>query len=160
MPIIASTLTTDDHAQADGSVWVYERHVDHTGKAHAVSYLAPVGFDTGATLAQRAANIGAAVDAKEASLHEAANFTLGITKLEFRNLFTYAERLAVDAFNAGFEAHPGLTAEQKAMIRTSLEDFKVAENVVLTNAATVAGVNLYETLGLIAPGRAAEILGA
>lgn len=108
----------------------------------------------------RAANIGAAVDAKEAARQEAENFTLGLTKLEFRNLFTYSERLAIDAFNAGFEAHPGLTTEQKSMIRTSLEDFRVAENVVLTNAATIAGVQLYESLGLIAPGRSAEILGA
>lgn len=160
MPILSSTYSTDPQPQADGSVWVYERHVDYTGKPHRESYLAPPGFDMNATLARRAENIGAAIDAQEAAAAEAANFSINLTKFEFRSLFTHAERMSVDAFNISFESSVSLTGEQKATIRTNLEDFRVAEDVSLTSAATIAGVQLYETLGLIAPGRAAEILGA
>jgi hypothetical protein len=81
-----------------------------------------------------------------------------LTKLEFRRKLTDAERPYIDEFNATFESNGLLTVEQKRAIRSGLEDYKVAQEVNLDDPQTQAMVQLYEALGLIAAGRATEIL--
>lgn len=70
-----------------------------------------------------------------------------LTKLEFRRRFTFAEKQAIYA-----------AAEVSADIRIFLDDIQAAEYIELDNADTIAGVGALETAGLIAAGRADEIL--
>lgn len=157
MPIVFSEIRTIT-TQVDGSRHVFERHVDHNGKTHDINYLADATLDVDMVLSARAVQLGAAIDARQLADQEAANFEVPLSKYQFRQRFTYDGRLAIDAFNRTFEDNDNLTTEQKAAIRTNLEDFAASGAVYLGNPATVAGVQLYEALGLIAAGRAAEIL--
>lgn len=81
-----------------------------------------------------------------------------LTHYAFRKRFTPAEQELIDEFNATFESHPGLTAEQKRKVRTGLKNFDSASGVVLSDPAIPAILGLYTLLGLLAEGRAAEIL--
>lgn len=154
MPIIESVIVTAT-PQANGSRSVLERHTDHQGRTYDVPYFAAPDLDIEQVLSLRAANIGREIDAREAAAAEAAGFRIPLTKYEFRQRFTPAERAACDAFNAGFEAHPALSAEQKSDIRTGLEDFRAVSEVDPVLAMPMLA--MYEALGLLAPGRAAEI---
>lgn len=155
MPIINSTIITTIPAQTTSNYPVIERHIDHNGKSYDVTYVASPNVDIMEVLAARAVKLGAEIDARELVEEEAKNFTIPLTKYQFRQRFTQEERMACDAFNVSFESHPALTAEQKAFIRTGLEDFKVAEAVEPAKALPL--LQVYEALGLIAHGRAAEI---
>lgn len=154
MPIVDSVVVTET-LQADGRRSVLERHTDHQGRTYDVPYFAAADLDIEQVLNLRAVNIGREIDAKEAAAAAAAEFRIPLTKYEFRQRFAPAERAACDAFNAGFEAHPALSAEQKAAIRTGLEDFRAASAVDPVLAMPM--LQMYEALGLIAPGRASEI---
>jgi hypothetical protein len=78
-----------------------------------------------------------------------------ISKWNYRNLFTMAERIGID----GFQSNATLTAAQKAQLATLYEDFAAARHIDLTHPAVISATNLLEQLGLIASGRAAQILG-
>ncbi len=69
-----------------------------------------------------------------------------LTKLQFLRLFTTAERIAIRA-----SADP--------VIVDFLQLLDLAQDVRLDDPDTVQGVHYLESEGLIAPGRAAEILG-
>lgn len=157
MPIISSQIVSAT-VQASGDRSVHERHTDHAGRSYDVSYFAPASMDIAAVLSARAERIGADVDAREAVAAEAANYTLPLTKLEFRQRFTPAERAAIDDFNDNYATSELLTAAQKSAMRVTLEDYRVAQNILLTDSGTIRGVQMYEALGLISPGRAAEVL--
>ena len=147
MPITSSQILTAT-PQADGSRSVLERHTDHQGKTYDVQYFAPDGLDIDLVLSARADRIGAEIDAKERAVAEAQNFTLPLSRLEFLKRFTDAEYATITAarsVNASLDFY-----WQKLM---------ATEAVYLTDAETVGGVTLLEQAGLIAPGRAAVILG-
>lgn len=76
-----------------------------------------------------------------------------LTHLEFRRRFTLAERVAFDNFESG-----AWSPEQKAMLRTITEDMRLATAIDLDDPDTLAGVQFLEQIGLLAAGRAAEIL--
>jgi hypothetical protein len=70
-----------------------------------------------------------------------------LTKLDFLNRFSVEEKVAI------------LTAaESSAELKVYLFDFNNSDVIDLTDAETVTAVNMLETAGLIATGRAAEIL--
>jgi hypothetical protein len=77
------------------------------------------------------------------------------SKFGFRSLMTLDEQLAADNFDLS-EA----PAEAKAMMRTLMVNFTVADEIDLDDPATIMGVNALEQLGVLAAGRAAQILGA
>lgn len=157
MPILSSQIVSST-LQQDGGYSVVEQHTDHTGRTYPVAYTAPAGMDIYAVLAERAERLGAEIDARAAVVAEASQFEIPLTKLQFRQRFTPAERIMIDAFNASFESSELLTAEQKATLRTLLEDFRAAEDIRLSDNGTILGVQMYEQMGLIAAGRAAEVL--
>lgn len=159
MPIISSNIIKT-LPQIDGRSYVTEQHIDDKGVEYNFEYLADVAADTNLVLTLRQQKLNAELGSRAAAELVANNFKLPISKLQFRNLFTLQERMAIDEFNVNFESMPSLTAQDKSMIRTSLEDYRTAEYISLANASTVAGVQLYETLGLIAAGRAAIILAS
>lgn len=155
MPILNSTIVNTLPSNPTNPYPVIERHTDHNGKSYDVTYLAEVGVDTDAVLLARAAKLGAEIDSREEAELIASNFSIPLTKYQFRQRFTQEERMACDAFNISFESHPLLTDDQKAFIRTGLEDFKVAEAVDPPKAMPL--LQMYEALGLIGSDRAAEI---
>jgi hypothetical protein len=70
-----------------------------------------------------------------------------LTRLEFRNQLTDAEKVAIYT-----------AAESSVSIKIMLDDLGAAEYVELTDARTIAALNALETATLIGEGRAAEIL--
>jgi len=55
MSIVSSTYTQDAHTQANGERYVVEYHTDSESRVHQVGpWLAPVGFDVAARVAERA----------------------------------------------------------------------------------------------------------
>lgn len=77
-----------------------------------------------------------------------------LSKLEFVRKFTPAER--VEIFD--FRNRPGLNSEARRNLNRFLEELKIVEVVDLGSTEVQAGLQMLETLGFIAPGRAQEIL--
>lgn len=70
-----------------------------------------------------------------------------LTKLDYMNRFTDAELAAIYT-----------AAKSSVAIEVWLEKFKLATEINLDDPRTIDGVNALEAAGLLAPGRAAEIL--
>ena len=70
-----------------------------------------------------------------------------ITKLEYLRRFTDKERIAIRA-----------AAEQNTALADYLQLMEAAQEINLDDPDTVAAVQMLEQSGLIAPGRAAEVL--
>lgn len=156
--IIESTYT-EGPPQADGRRYVKERHTDSEGKTYEYEWLG--SQDPAPVLAARAARLNAQL-AEQAAVQELITGTLlPLTKLKFRELFTTAERMGIDALHATFEAHPSLTVEQKAMLRTGLEDYKVAENITRPFDVRVQTmIGMYVAMGLLTAERMTAIVEA
>lgn len=95
---------------------------------------------------------------------EAPAPTRRVTKLQFRNLFTSGEKLAIEFASLD---NPNGTQEERlqaAALRVFLADVEAATpepdgtSIDLDDPRTVSGVNALESYGLIATGRATEIL--
>ena len=81
-----------------------------------------------------------------------------LTKLEFWRLLSAQEEDNVMDFNDYYFQHPALTDEQKKAIRRGLKKYDLAEEIDLDDPDTQGVVALYEAVGVIGPGRSAEIL--
>jgi hypothetical protein len=77
-----------------------------------------------------------------------------LTPLQFRQRLTLNERVALDGFEGS-----ALPAQAKAMLRTLLADLAVAKDVDLDSPSTRQGLQFIEDVGILAAGRAAEIVG-
>jgi hypothetical protein len=77
-----------------------------------------------------------------------------LTKYAFRQLFTLPERIAID--NA--PSNTAIPANYRAMLLTMSKDMELSAEVHLSKPDTIAGVGFLEQLGLIAAGRAAQVL--
>ncbi len=77
-----------------------------------------------------------------------------LTKFEFRKMFTLNERISLD--NAS--SNTAIPAQYRSMLITIFKDLEVSGVVNLDLPDVIAGVNFLESIGLIAPGRAAVIL--
>ena len=83
-----------------------------------------------------------------------------ITRLAFRNRFTQAEKVMLEIAALDNPAAPMAQRQQAAALRATLADTAAATFIDLIHADTRAGVQMLETAGLLAAGRALEILGA
>ena len=99
-----------------------------------------------------------ATGAWEPDAEQAAHRKLSV--LAFRRRFTLAERAGIEWAAVDRADQPEAQRQQAAMLRASLADQAAAKFIDLDDATTVEGVQGMEAMGLIAPGRAAEILGA
>lgn len=81
-----------------------------------------------------------------------------ITKLAFRNRFTQAEKVALEIASLDNPAATMQARAQAAAIRVNQADVLSASFIDLSRADTRAGVLALEAGGLLAPGRALEIL--
>ncbi len=77
-----------------------------------------------------------------------------LSKLAFRRLFTFEERLAFD----NFETSSTLTDEQKQYLRTLTKDFELADEIDMADPDTASGLAYLESCGILDAGRAAQIL--
>jgi hypothetical protein len=75
------------------------------------------------------------------------------SKLQFRKLFTLAELFVLD----GVE-YSAASDQIKQTMRTINKNFDAAQYISVVDPLTIQGVNSFEQLGLIAVGRAAQIL--
>ena len=79
---------------------------------------------------------------------------VALTRYEFRKLFTFTERVAIDSS----PTNTAIPANYRAMILTLLKDLELSGEVQLWNPDVQQGIGLLEQIGLIDAGRAAQIL--
>lgn len=78
-----------------------------------------------------------------------------LTKYQFRKLFTFTERVAIDSVSS----NTAIPAQYRAMVTTFMKDLEMSGVVFLTtNPDMPAALGMLEQIGLIGPGRAAQIL--
>lgn len=155
--MIVSSTYTEGPPQVDGRRYVRELHTDDRGQTYAYEWLGDQ--DAAMVLADRAAVLSAQIAAQRAAEAVVLGTALPLTKYQFRQLFTFAERVAVDELEASLEQHPGLTVEQRASIRTGLKDFNAAQDVArpfLPDVLTM--LDLFVSLGILTPERKAQIV--
>lgn len=78
-----------------------------------------------------------------------------VSRLEFRRLFTQAEREDIDDFR-----NSGLTVAQKKTLASWLEDIKLADQIDLNDATLQQGLQWLEARGFLSAGRAQQIINA
>ena len=83
-----------------------------------------------------------------------------LSVLAFRRRFTPAERAAIEWAAVDRADQPDAARRQAAALRATLADQAAAKFIDLDDADTIAGVQTLEAAGLIAAGRAADILDA
>lgn len=83
-----------------------------------------------------------------------------ITKLAFRNRFTKAEKAGIEFATLDDPTAPIAQRQQAAALRAGLKDQEQATFIDLDDEDTRTGVLTLEMVGLIASGRAVEILDA
>ena len=81
-----------------------------------------------------------------------------ITELAFRGRFTMKEKVATELASVINQSDPLAKQELAASIRALKDDISAASYIDLDRPDTRAGVMLMEEYGIIATGRAAEIL--
>lgn len=81
-----------------------------------------------------------------------------ITRLAFRNRFTMAEKAAMELAKLDNPAATMAQRQQAAVLRAYMDDVAASTFVDLQRPDTRAGVQQLEAMGLLAAGRAAEIL--
>jgi hypothetical protein len=83
-----------------------------------------------------------------------------VTRLAFRNRFTPTEKVAIELAQLDVSTAPTEQRLQAAWLRASQTDVMAGAFVDLDRADTRAGVNQLEAVGLLATGRAMQILDA
>ena len=83
-----------------------------------------------------------------------------ITKLAFRNRFTKAEKAGIEFAALDDPTAPIAQRQQAAALRADLKDQEQATFIDLDDEDTRTGILTLEAVGLIAAGRALEILDA
>lgn len=81
-----------------------------------------------------------------------------ITRLAFRNRFLPAEKILIDLASLDNPAAPMNQRQQQAAVRVHLADVTASTFIDLARGDTRAGVQQMEGLGLLAEGRALQIL--
>lgn len=157
MRIISSEIL-EAIPQQDGRISVTERHVYDDSSIYLRPYFADASWNLQEVAEQRAANMNAEFARREAQFAEAMNFEVPLTKTEFRDRLSTAEQEEIDYFNDTYQSNPNLSAEQKKAILSALKHWNDTTKVYLSLQKTIDIVNLWESLGLIAAGRAAQVL--
>lgn len=88
----------------------------------------------------------------------ASDLVRTVSVLAFRRRFTKAERAAIEWAAVDRSDQPVAIRQQAAALRATLADQAAANFIDLNDNDTAVGVQGLETMGLLAPGRAAEII--
>lgn len=157
--MIVSSTYTEGPPQADGRRYVSELHADDRGQTYTYEWLGDQ--DAALVLADRAAVLSAQIAAQRAAETVVLGTLLPFTHRKFRQLFTVAERMAVDELEVSFEQNPGLSNEQRAEIRTGFKDYYGAEDVARPFIPDVIKIlDVFVSLGILTPERKAQIVSA
>jgi hypothetical protein len=159
MITVISSIIKSESVQQDGSVLVTEEHTLSNGLIVTVPYQAANPEDIQDILAARAVAIEEDAQRKARIAAEAHNFEMPLHKSEFRDRYLPEEQGAVALFYATYLQNEQLTVEQKAAITAGIDYYKDAGSIYLSHPLTIAAVQMHEQLGLIAAGRAVQILG-
>ena len=81
-----------------------------------------------------------------------------LTRLQFRNRFTLAEKAAIEFAALDDPSAPTAQRQQAAMLRACLADQAAAEFIDLLDATTIDGVQLLVQAGLLTEERGQEVL--
>ena len=161
MTSIVESTYVEGALQQDGRRYVRERHVDDLGRPMTFEYLATDDMSRDAIMAARAARLNADFAARDAEASEASRGRIPWSKLEFRDALGSQTEAGMDAFFAGFEAHPGLSTEQKAAIRTGYARYREAHYIERPlRPEVLALLGLLRTLGLITQERIDAVVAA
>lgn len=147
MITITSSSIIAVRPQIDGRSYVTERHIASDGRQIDREYLADVGLDTSAVMAQRAANIQAELQAVEAITLAAASYEIPLTATEFLDRFTTSERMAIRS-----------ASKTNQVVEDLLDYLSKTSGILRTSAKATQGLDYLTSLGLIAATRKAEIL--
>lgn len=157
--MIVSSTYTEGPPQVDGRRYVSELHTDDRGQTYAYEWLGDQ--DAAMVLADRAAVLSAQIASRRSAEAVVLGTALPLTKYQFRQLFTLTERVSVDEIEVNLEQTPGLTDEQRAMIRTGFKDFNAAQDVARPFLQPVLDMlDLFVSLGILTPERKAQIVSA
>ena len=77
-----------------------------------------------------------------------------LSKYQFRKLFTFQERLVID----NYQANPSISTQNKMILSTIFKDLELSGEVQLDNPDVASGVQFLESCGLLATGRANQVL--
>lgn len=144
MKIIAAEIRNVSTSQ-DGTRTVTEAHTLENGDVNLYTYLASTGMDIDAVLATRVSNINAEIDRRAAELAEANNFEIPLTRLDIIRRITPSEW---DSFC--FSTIPEIKLFKAA--------FDTTDYIYRNDPLTQAGFAGLVAVGILAPGRPAEIL--
>lgn len=144
MKIIASEIRNVSTSE-NGTRTVTEAHTLANGEINLHTYLANAELDIDAVLAARVANINAEIDRRNAALVEANNFEIPLTRLDIIRRITAAEW---DAFCSS--TIPDIIRFKAAFDNT--------DYIYRGDSLTQAGFAGLVAVGILAPGRPAEIL--
>lgn len=161
MTSIVESTYREGSVQADGRRTITERHVDDLGRPLSFIYLCTDDMSPQAIMDARAARLNADFAARDAEAAEASQGRIPWSKLEFRDALGQQTEVAMDAFFAGFESHPALTTEQKAVIRTGYNRYQEAHYIERPLRPEVLSLlGLLKSLGLITQERIDAVVEA
>ena len=141
--IVLSEIVSES-PQADGRVYVRERHVDEHGHEYTFESLLPADTDRNALLSARAEILNQQLASRAAIEKTVSVTTLPLSKLEFLRRFTPQERIAI-------------RKSQNDLVQDFINLLNLAEYVTPSDGDSQAALAYLESIGLIASGRAAEI---
>ena len=144
MPIINSVIVSQT-PQADGSISIHEQHTDHAGHVYDVVYMCQSGLSPEAIMADRAANLSAEIDEREAELQTATSFEIPLTPVEIMRRLSPTEW-------ASFQASTDQTIAYFRAI------FDKVDTIYRADPLTQAGFNALVTAGILTSERVAEVL--
>lgn len=98
------------------------------------------------------------LDAWMAANPNYGDFGTKITILALRNRFLPAEKVGIDLMSIDNTAAPMEQRQLAAALRVMMQDISMADYIDLTADALIGGIQTLEYYGLIAVGRADEIL--
>jgi hypothetical protein len=148
MPIISSIYQAEPPDALD-RIAIVERHVDHTGHEHMISYICDSGLDPENIMNLRAVRIGAEVDKAEAEKLAALGGVAAKswTQVNFWKLFLVTEYAACKTM-----AETDPTADYLITL------LKAASVIHADDPSLMVGLKYFTTIGCLAAGRAEEIL--
>lgn len=144
MKIIGSEIRNVSTSQ-DGTRTVTEAHTLDNGDINLYTYLASQSMDIESVLADRVAKINAEIDRRAAELAEANNFEIPLTQLDI------IRRITADEWTA-------FCASTIPDIMRFKAAFDATDYIYRNDPLTVAGFAGLVAVGILAPGRPAEIL--
>ena len=148
MPIITSTYQANPPDDL-GRMAIVERHIDHTGREHMVSYVCDPGLDPDVIVRLRAERIGADIDKADDEMLAAAGGEVvrTWTQTQYWKMFSPDELRRCEVL-----------AQTDDNANYMLTVLRATPVIYANDPALIGGLQYFEAMGCIGIGRAGEIL--